>query len=282
MKTILSHILSDEIKNVIIDCDTGADGDDQFALAYALAAPRLNILGVCSEPFNDPDETPAQGAAENAEIIVLAGKDIPSVAGATDFITRRGAAVPSPAVDFIKKSADECDGKLYIIMSGCCTNTASALMLYSALREKIVAVWLAMTDIYGDNTGSEYNFMNDPAAGEYLFSCGVPLVLIPTKLIHPFAASKDDIDRRFGSATPICRWLTRRFREITWAKGLWDLGAEAALIRPDLYKWEIVPAPIMDRSGNVIGWDEGREIIYAAEIDTYGILADAAARIKGI
>lgn len=282
MKTILSHILSDEVKNVIIDCDTGADGDDQFALAHALTCGKLNILGVCSEPFNDPTETALSGAAENAEIIALAGRDIPSVTGATDFITRRGTAVDSPAVDFIKKTAVKCDGKLYIIMSGCCTNTASALMLYPELKEKIVAVWLAMADIYGDDTGSEYNFMNDPAAGEYLFNCGVPLVLIPTKLIHPFAASKDDIDQRFGSATPICRWLTHRFREITWAKGLWDLGAEGALIRPDLYRWEIVPAPILDRHGNVISRDDHRRIIYAAEADTDGIWADATARIKEI
>lgn len=282
MKTILSHILSDEVKNVIIDCDTGADGDDQFALAYALASRRLNIIGVCSEPFNDPAETSAAGAAENAGIISISGKEIPSVAGAADFITRRGGAVPSPAVDFIKKSAAECDGKLYIIMSGCCTNTASALMLYPELKEKIVAVWLAITDIYGEDTGSEYNFMNDPVAGEYLFNCGVPMVLIPTKLIHPFAASKDEIDNRFGADTPMCRWLTRRFREITWAKGLWDLGAEGALIRPDLYKWKIVPAPILDEKGNVIRWDGTRQIIYAAEMDTDGIWADAIAVIKGI
>ena len=44
---IIEYINSNEIKNIIIDCDAGADGDDQFALAYALASPdKVNVIAV--------------------------------------------------------------------------------------------------------------------------------------------------------------------------------------------------------------------------------------------
>ena len=36
---IIDYIRSNAEKNIVVDCDAGADGDDQFALAYALTSP---------------------------------------------------------------------------------------------------------------------------------------------------------------------------------------------------------------------------------------------------
>lgn len=282
MKEILTHILSDNIKNVIIDCDTGADGDDQFALAYALAsADRINVLGVCSEPFNDDSaEMVRLGQIENEKIISLSKLNIPSVKGSDDFITRCGKPLNSDAAEFIANVVLASRDIVYVIMSGCSTNVASALMLHPEIKEKIVIVWLAMSDIYGTDTGCEYNFMNDKLAGMYIFNCGAPLVLVPTKHIYPFAKTKDEVDELFGKDNPMCRYLTERFREITWAKGLWDLGAEGALILPGAYSFELVDAPLLDENGNVVSRDQERKIIYASSLDTNAVLSDAVTRIK--
>ena len=53
---IIEDIKSDRVKKVIFDGDTGADGDDQFALGLALRSPRMNVVAANSAPFNDDME----------------------------------------------------------------------------------------------------------------------------------------------------------------------------------------------------------------------------------
>ncbi len=298
-KELIEKLSSDEIKNVILDCDTGADGDDQFALAYLLASSdRVNLIGVTSEPFNENSaETVAEGAKENARIISLSGKNIPSVCGSADYVTNRKAAsvgegvapsannpfpVKSPAADFIIKKALEAEETLYIVLSGCAANVASAIVLCPEIKEKIAVVWLAMSDLYGQYPGEEYNFQNDPVAGQLLVNSGVPFLLVPTKHIYPFRRSKDEVDDLFSSDTPLCTYLRNRFREITWAQGLWDLGAVAVFTLPEAYSFKEVCAPVLNEKGAVVSFDGKRTIAYAESLDTDKVLADSVEKLNKI
>lgn len=281
-KELIEKLNSDEVKNVILDCDTGADGDDQFALGYLLASSdRVNLVGVTSEPFNkNSSETVAEGARENGHIISLAGKDIPSACGSADYVTNRKAAIESEAVSFIVNKALEAVETLYIVLSGCAANVASAIMLCPEIKEKIAVIWLAMSDIYGQYPGEEYNFQNDPLAGQILVNSGVPFLLVPTKHIYPFRRSKDEVDELFSSDTPLCSFLRNRYREITWAQGLWDLGAVAVFTLPTAYSFKEVCAPVLNEKGAVVSFDGRRTIAYAESLDTDAVLDDAVEKLN--
>lgn len=71
---IIEDIKSERVKKVIFDGDTGADGDDQFALGLALRSPKMNVVAANSAPFNDDSaDMAAAGKLENDEIIAAAG-----------------------------------------------------------------------------------------------------------------------------------------------------------------------------------------------------------------
>lgn len=281
---LILELKSDRIINVILDCDTGADGDDQFALAHLLASEdRVRLLGVTSEPFNEnSSETVTAGAKENAHIIALANKDVPSLCGAADYINNTKAPVDSEAVRFIISQAQKAEDTVYIVLSGCCTNVASAIMLCPEIKEKIAVIWLSMSDLFGQYPAQEYNFQNDALAGSLLINSGVPFLLVPTKHIYPFAKTKDEIDGLFSSDAPLCSYLRFRYRDITWAKGLWDLGASGVLACPNAYSFKSVPAPVLNSEGGVLSFDGRRTIAYAEQLDTDAVLMDAVNKLNKI
>lgn len=280
-KELINDITSGSKKRVILDCDTGADGDDQFALAYLLTTDKVDLVGVTSEPFNENSaETVSEGAKENEFIISLADRNIPSICGADTYITKKGTAVDSKAVRFIIDEAKKSSETLYIVLTGCSANVASAIMLCPEIKEKIAVVWLAMSDVFGQYPGEEYNFQNDRIAGQFLVNSGVPFLLIPTNLIYPFRKTKDEIDCLFTGGGKLCSWLRKRFREITWAQGLWDLGAVGVFTKPEAYTISEIPAPFLDEKGGVICYDGRRTIAYVDALDTEKVLNDTVGQLN--
>ena len=280
---IISHIRSKEIKKVVVDCDAGADGDDQFALAYALTSPdKVEVLAACSAPFNDPAPAVAEGKQECADIISAAGLDVPAYAGSPDFIARTGAPVPGEAAARLRDLVLSTDEPVYVVITGCCTNVASALALYPEIRERLIVVWLALDNLERRHNTGEYNYHNDIAAGKLLFSLAENMVLVCAgRVVGPYRRTDDEIDALFSGAGPLPTWLRRRFREITWAQGLWDLCAESLLILPEVCKTEVSPRPLFGEDGEITGFDPDRPIVLVNENDPAAIIADAAARING-
>ena len=280
---IIRDIRSERIKKVIIDCDAGADGDDQFALAYALTSPdKLKVISVNSAPFNDDSEEMAiAGANECREIVKTAGLDIPVFCGSRDFITRTGAPVESEAAQNIRDSVLSSEEPVYIIITGCCTNAASALALYPEIAKRLIVVWLALDDLDGKNNTGEYNYHNDIEGGKLLFSLAENMVLVCAgRVVAPYRRSDDEVDELFYSDCPLPSWLRRRFREIPWAQGLWDLCAEGALILPEACRFEVSPRPVFGENGEIAGFDEERTIVLINKNDPEAIIKDCARRIN--
>lgn len=279
---IISHINSDAVKNIVIDCDAGADGDDQFALAYALCAPdKVRVLGICSAPFNEPAEAVAAGKAECLEIVRAAGLDTPVFEGSRNFISRAGEAVPSEAARALRDIVMSRDETVYVVITGCCTNVACALALYPEIRDKVIVVWLALDDLRGGKNTGEYNYHNDIEAGKLLFSFAENMVLVCAgRVVAPYRRTDDEIDVLFSSKNPLSTWLRRRFREITWAQGLWDLCAESLLILPGACKAEVCDRPVFGDDGEILSFDSSRPIVVVNENDSEAIIADTVKRIN--
>ena len=284
LEKILEDIRSDRIKDVIVDCDMGADGDDQFALGYALASPdKVRVLCVTCAPYNENSaETVEWGRQESEDIIVSGGAKVKygAFAGCPDYITKTGSAVPCGAVDMIAKIVREADGPVYSISTGCITNIASALKLYPDIREKLVCVWLALDGLDSTQNTGEYNYHNDIEGGKMFFGLCENIVLVEAgRTVAPFHRTNEQIEEAFCES-PMARFLAKRFREISWAQGLWDLCAESALILPDACDFRITNVPLFDEKGEICGFDEGRRMIAVNKNDPERIYADAVARIN--
>ena len=284
LSEILADIRSDRITDVIVDCDMGADGDDQFALGYALASEdRVRVLAVTCAPYNEnSDETVELGRRESEDIIAASGKSVKygALAGCPDYIAKRGEAVPSPAVDMIARIVREADGPVYSVSTGCITNIASALELYPDIREKLVTVWLGLDGLDSNSNTGEYNYHNDIEGGKRFFALSENIVLVEAgRTVGPFRRTNEEICEQYCEST-LARFLARRFCEIGWAQGLWDLCAESALILPDACEFRICDCPVFDEKGEICGFDENKQIIAVNRNDHVRIANDARVRIN--
>lgn len=283
---IIAHINSPKIKKVIVDGDVGADGDDQFALAYALcASDRVEVLAANSAPFNDDSaDMAAAGKVECEEIIAAAGlaEIVPAFTGSPDFITRAGGPLKSAAAENIRQAVLSTRDPVYVVITGCCTNVASALALYPEIRDRLIVVWLGLDDLEGNHNTGEYNYHNDIEGGKLLFSLAENMVLVCAgKVVAPFRRTDDEIDAMFCADNPLSTWLRKRFREITWAQGLWDLCGEGLLICPEACKMEVHPAPLFGADGEITSFDASRQMVVVNENDPDRIVQDAVQRING-
>lgn len=283
---IIADIKSDRIKKMIVDTDTGADGDDQFALALALrATDRIEVIAINSEPFNDDSaDMAAAGQAENATIATLANPEnpVPSYCGCGDFITRTGAPIMSPAVKNIIDTCRNSDEPIYIVMSGCCTNAASALALAPDISDKLIVVWLALDNLENRSNTGEYNYHNDIEGGKLLFALAKNMVLcVAGRLVAPFYRTNDQIDEMFGHGDPLCRWLAKRFREISWAQGLWDYCAEGIFVCPEAFSFDVFPVPTFREDGEIEDFDNSRTMVAVNSVD-HEMLIDKALRVMGV
>lgn len=284
LEKILEDIRSDRIKDVIVDCDMGADGDDQFALGYALASPdKVRVLCVTCAPYNEnSDETVEAGRQESEDIIASGGAYVKygAYAGCPDYITKTGAAIPCPCVDMIAKIVREADGPVYSVSTGCITNIASALALYPDIREKLVTVWLALDGLDSTTNTGEYNYHNDIEGGKTFFELSENIILVEAgRTVAPFYRTNEQIEKTYCESN-MARFLAKRFREISWAQGLWDLCAESVLILPDACDFRITAVPLFDEKGEIRGFDEKKKMIAVNKNDPERIAADAAFRIN--
>ena len=54
---ILADIRTDRVKKVIVDTDTFNEMDDQYAVAYAVASPKMDVLAINAAPFHNGRST---------------------------------------------------------------------------------------------------------------------------------------------------------------------------------------------------------------------------------
>ena len=284
LNEILADIKSDRIKDIIVDCDMGADGDDQFALGYALASSdKVRVLAVTCAPYNEnSDETVLSGKAESDDIIDASGVDVKygAFAGCPDYITNTGAPITSPACEAIAKAVREAAGPVYIVSTGCITNVASALWLYPDIKEKLVTVWLALDGLDSTTNTGEYNYHNDIEGGKKFFELSENIVLVEAgRTVAPFYRTNEQIEEQYKDST-LARFLAKRFREISWAQGLWDLCAESVLILPDACSFRITKVPKFDEKGEICGFMSEKQMIAVNKNDPERISNDALMRIN--
>jgi inosine-uridine nucleoside N-ribohydrolase len=274
------------VLQVILDTDAGAEVDDQYALALALAHPeRLKIEGVVGAHFGDyGGPTGVQKSVDEIHRVLahagLTGK-IPVRRGADPF-TYRDAPPDSDGVQFIiarAKQATPVD-PLWLVLLGPATDAAAALQRAPEIADRLVVFWHGRTQ--WPVRCWNFNVINDVKAGRQLFDLPCRFVLFDTGTY--LTISREETERRFAGLGPLGRYLhdirAKSPGFLLPTKAMFDLGDIAALVDPASVRFERSEAPAVDAD---LRYNFGRKLgemvrIYHVERDRAFDLLEAGLR----
>ena len=203
-----------EMKNVIIDVDTGID--DALALILAIKSHKLNVLGVTTIAGNVPVESATRNTSK---VLNLIGReDIEVYEGCSKPLERdivfRGfihgedgiagelshMKVKSKnklhAVDFMIKEINEKPGKITMIMLGPVTNLVAAIRKDPSIAEKIREVYImgGAVRVEGNITPlAEFNFYVDPESSADIMKHNLDIKLISLDVTKYAILKEDDL-----------------------------------------------------------------------------------------
>ncbi|CAN5241676.1 nucleoside hydrolase [soil metagenome] len=207
------------------DCDTGID--DSLALAYLLASPEIELVGVGTVSGNIDAE---QAAVNTLDLIALAGRTgVPVALGAHDHLARPydggvphihgrngvgnielptsgTSTVAETAAEMIVRLSHEHAGELELVAVGPLTNLAIALALDPSIVERIRAVTIMGGAAYASGNISpvaEANIYNDAEAAALVLAARWPVVLVPLDVTIENTLEEEDRHALLDSGRPM-------------------------------------------------------------------------------
>lgn len=212
---------------VYLDCDTGVD--DAVALAYLLASPAIDLVGIGTVSGNT---SAAQAARNTLDLLALAGRgDIPVAIGAHDHMSHpydggaphvhgdngiggvqlpRATREPEPgtAADLLRELSVRYDGELHVLVIGPATNIAILLRDEPNLPARIahVTVMGGAAVVPGNiSPVAEANVYNDPEAAAVMLAADWDLTLVPLDVTMNHTLSEHDRSLLLASSSPFTR-----------------------------------------------------------------------------
>lgn len=211
---------------VYLDCDTGID--DALALLYLLRSPEVRVVGIGTVHGNVDAVTAARNTAD---LVALAGADVPVAVGAADPRTGSyaggtphvhghngigGLILPPAATDpaaesaaeMLVRLADEYEGALEVLAVGPLTNIAAALDLSPHLPAKVkrIVVMGGAALVPGNATAvAEENIRNDPEAAALVIATRWELTLVPLDITRQHRFNDADRDALLASSSAATR-----------------------------------------------------------------------------
>ncbi|EMS34674.1 hypothetical protein C943_03361 [Mariniradius saccharolyticus AK6] len=267
---LLPFSLFAQKQKVWLDSDTGNEMDDLYAIVRLLKAESIEVVGLSSAHFNNPDllvfekwnayETKNLRTLEdsqrlNEEILAAMGlRQLPHPKGADRQIGRAwGGQEPrdSPAAQAIialVKSLPDGE-KLDVLTLGALTNIASAIILAPEILPKIRVFSLGAKYNLGTRAWSknEFNIRNDLNAFDYLLDLqGLDFTVMPLETAFPLQYDRDDTYARLNEKIPVEHILENRWREQNpqdKTRVMWDLALVQAYLLPQFAEVLTVNSP---------------------------------------
>jgi purine nucleosidase len=210
---------------IYFDCDTGID--DALALAYLLASPEVELVGIGSVSGNIDA---ARGAVNTLDLLALAGHpSVPVAVGAHDPLVgeyqggvphihgRNGVGnvelpasglvpVEETAAEMLVRLSTEYAGELEVITIGPLTNIAIALALDPSIagRVKSVTIMGGAAMVPGNITPlGEANIANDADAAAVVMRAAWPIVLVPLDITLEHTLEEEHRQAMLDSGKPV-------------------------------------------------------------------------------
>lgn len=283
---IIDHLKTAPVKNFILDTDTDAEIDDQFAVTFAMVLDDINVLAMTAAPYSyEGSEPPAICMEESYKELVRVrdmvdpdGKmNIPCYRGSERYMENTIAPVMSEAAENIVRIVNETDDIVYIGAIGCPTNVASALLLDPSIADKVVVVLLGGSS-FDCNFCDDFNFIQDPTAVRVIFESGVPIIFLPAmggKCTDTIRLSNADVYYYLKDKTgKIGNYLCNLFdheecppetdEECTSRqRSIYDIGAVGIVHEIGTFDYRIVPSYTVTPECTWRELGDGRSIIYA-------------------
>jgi purine nucleosidase len=262
-------------QKVWIDSDTGNEMDDLYAIVRLLKEPGVEVVGLSSAHFNNPDllvfekwnaydtkglNTLHDSQRLNELILNTMGlAQIPHPEGADRQIGRAwGGTEPrnSPAVKHIVQLVNSLpEGeKLDILTLGALTNIASAIIMAPEILPRI-RVYALGARYYLDKKAwskNEFNIRNDLNAFDYLLDLkDFDFTLMPVETALPLKFDREETYRLTDDNVPIEKILADRWREQNpqdKTRIMWDLALVQAYLLPQHAEVMVVNSPPENKS----------------------------------
>lgn len=243
---------------VLLDVDAGID--DALAILYAVASPRLEVVGVTAVVGNVPVEVAARNAA--AVLAAAGGTSVPVASGAAAATDGRGARVgptnhgpdglggvqvpvvgqaPSPLPDPLAVlDAAARGGALSVAACAPLTNVAGYVPRPGVDRVVMVGGELVVED------EPEFNVGQDPDAAAVVLGSGVPVAVFPVDLFASVVVPAATVARLRVAASPVAR-LAGELLAVRRGHVLGDAGALVFLTHPELFEVSRSHMALLDR-----------------------------------
>ncbi len=288
MEELKRELLSNSVKNVILDTDAYNEIDDLYAIAYAmLSKERVRLLSISAAPFlNMRAVSPADGMEKSYREILRIMKlvdentELPVYRGSTEFMVDVNTPVASEAAANIVRTVTESDERVYIVAIGAITNVASAILMCPEIKEKAVVVWLGGHALHWKDT-KEFNMRQDIPATKVVFDSGIPLVQLPCcGVVTEFLTTLPELHYHLDGKNALCDYLveiTEAFNKKNapvWSKVIWDVTAVAAVACPEALDLVAIPTPRVTSDG-YYAFDSGRHpYLYTRSLKRNTLFAD--------
>jgi purine nucleosidase len=200
----VSRVLLDT--DLAMGADVGADIDDGFALALALADPAIEVELVTTVGGNSDVATSTR--LTRALLERLDRADVPVVQGSGPDAPTREAALA-----MVERVMAE-PGELTIVAIGPLTNVALGLSLEPRVSAAVREI-VAMGGVYLKQTNDlampgEYNFWCDPGAAAAVLAGGAPLRLVGLDVTEQVRLSKSDTSAMAASGRTFAPYAAER------------------------------------------------------------------------
>ncbi|MBN2147150.1 MAG: nucleoside hydrolase [Anaerolineales bacterium] len=172
---------------ILLDTDIGTDVDDAVCLAYLLAQPACELLGITTVTGEA-----VKRASLASALCIAAGRDIPIYPGAErplfgeqrQKIAQQAAALPrwahqgdfpqGQAISFMADTIRAHPGEIILLTIGPLTNAGLLFSAYPDIPALLKGMFLMGGD-FGEGTQRvEWNIAGDPHASEIVFQASLP------------------------------------------------------------------------------------------------------------
>ncbi|MDO4395311.1 MAG: ribonucleoside hydrolase RihC [Clostridia bacterium] len=253
---------------IIFDTDPGID--DAAAIVIAIKDPDLDVKLLSTVGANVEVEKTCMNALRLTEFMDV---DIPVAKGCGEPLMRKLRPCPEvhgvtgmDGYDFppvTRKPLDKhavvamrdiimsSEEKITLVVIGTHTNVAIMLKMYPEVKEKIEEIVTMGGALAGGNTNStaEFNIYNDPHAADIVFKSGIPITMLGLNVTNYaliYRKEAEAIKARGGKAGEMICSLLEHYRSGSLDAGVrvHDAVAVAYMVRPDLFKTEMMPVEI--------------------------------------